>query len=280
MKVINNISEMQSISDNLRRAGKKIGFVPTMGFLHDGHLSLIKESKINSDVTIVSIYVNPSQFGPNEDFEQYPRDFDSDEKLCKNAGVDIVFYPENQNMYSPQHLTTIGIKNLSNKLCGISRPNHFEGVTTIVAKLFNITKPHIAVFGQKDAQQCIIIKRMVSDLNFDIDIIIAPTIRENDGLALSSRNKYLSNMQRKEASKIYSALTNAKEKIDGGEKSASVIQNIIQESLQTIMDSKIDYLSIVNIENLEPIETIKKSSLIAVAVYIGKTRLIDNIIVN
>jgi pantoate--beta-alanine ligase len=280
MKVINNIKEMQSTAEDLRRKGKTIGFVPTMGFLHDGHLSLIEEAKKDSDVTIVSIYVNPTQFGPKEDFEKYPRDFEHDEQLCENAGVDIVFYPDNKQMYLDNHFTYVITEQLSNKLCGNSRPGHFRGVTTIVAKLFNIVKPHIAVFGQKDAQQCIIIQRMVEDLNYDINITIAPIKRESDGLAMSSRNKYLSPQHRKDAAIINSSLSKANEIINNGEKQSQVIMQSIKNNLQTIQDLRIDYVSIVNMLNLEPNETITNNTLIAVAVNLGSTRLIDNIIIN
>lgn len=280
MKVIKDIREMQSISNALKKEGKIIGFVPTMGFLHKGHISLITESKKKSDVTVVSIYVNPTQFSPSEDFEKYPRDFKSDENLCINAGVDIVFYPNGDYMYSDEHKTFVITEELSTKLCGISRPEHFRGVTTIVAKLFNIVNPNIAVFGQKDAQQSIIIKIMVEDLNFDIDIIIVPIVREVDGLALSSRNKYLSEKHRKDAPTIYSALTKAKDLIKEGEKQSKNILDFINKTLLSVPDLKIDYVSIVNMQNFEKVETIGTNTLIAVAVYFDSTRLIDNILIN
>lgn len=279
MKVIKDIKLMQQTADELRRQGKTIGFVPTMGFLHDGHLSLIQQSKKHADITIVSIYVNPTQFAPNEDFNKYPRDFEHDEHLCQNAGVDIVFYPDNSQMYLENHFTYVITENLASKLCGKSRPDHFRGVTTIVSKLFNIIKPHIAIFGQKDAQQSVIIQKMVRDLNFDIDIKIAPIIRESDGLAMSSRNKYLSTQQRKDAAIINSALKEAKELISNGEEKAQIVQQSITKKLQDISNSKIDYISIVDMQNLEPVEHISKDILIAVAVFIGSTRLIDNIII-
>lgn len=280
MKVIKDIGEMQKFSDSLKKDGRKIGFVPTMGFLHDGHLSLINESKRNSDITIVSIYINPTQFSPNEDFDKYPRDFEHDEKMCKDSGVDVIFYPDEKRMYSNKHKTFVVTDELSNRLCGISRPEHFRGVTTIVAKLFNIVKPDVAIFGQKDAQQSIIIKRMVEDLNIDIDIIIAPIVREAEGLAMSSRNKYLSPKNRKDASIIHSSLLKANELVLNGEKQSKVILNLINNHLVNVSDLKVEYISIVDMNNLDPIENIGKNTLIAIAVYFGSTRLIDNIIIN
>jgi len=274
MKVIKDIAEMQKTADNLRQQNKIIGFVPTMGFLHEGHLSLIAESRKKSDIIAVSIYVNPSQFGPNEDFDKYPRDFKKDEQLCKEAGVDIVFYPSNDQMYLSDHFTYVNTDQLATKLCGESRPVHFRGVTTIVAKLFNIVKPHFAVFGQKDAQQCIIIQRMVNDLNFDVQLIIVRTKREPDGLAMSSRNKYLSSQQRKNATIIYSSLKQAIELIKDGQNKSELILESINNNLQSVPDLKIDYVSIVNMNNLDPVEIITKNTLIAVGGYFDSTRLI------
>jgi pantoate--beta-alanine ligase len=280
MKVIKEIREMQRTSNSLRKDGQVIGFVPTMGFFHDGHLNLIHESKNKSDVNVVSIFVNPTQFSPNEDFEKYPRNFERDEKLCREAGVDIIFYPSKENMYSSEHYTFVINEQLSNKLCGISRPEHFRGVTTIVAKLINIVKPDIVVFGQKDAQQGIIINRMFQDLNFDVNIIMIPTIREIDGLAMSSRNKYLSPQHRQDATIIYKSLTKAIKLIENGEHQSKIIIESIKNALQSVADLKIDYVSIVDMQNLEPVKSISKNTLIAVAVYFDSTRLIDNIIIN
>jgi len=280
MRVIKDIPQMQKIAEDLRQQKKTIGFVPTMGFLHKGHLSLINQSKKIADVTVVSIYVNPTQFSPNEDFDKYPRDFKRDKLLCEMAGVDIVFYPDHERMYLSNHFTYVITDQLASKLCGKSRPTHFRGVTTIVAKLFNIVKPHYAFFGQKDAQQCFIIQRMVNDLNFDVQIIIAPTKREPDGLAMSSRNKYLSSQHRKDAAIIYSSLKKAGELIQSGIKQSKLIMDSIHNNLQSVPDLKIDYVSIVNMNNLEPVENITEQTLIAVAAYFGSTRLIDNIIIN
>jgi len=280
MRVIKDISEMQKTADAFRQQSKTIGIVPTMGFLHDGHLSLIEESKNKSDITVVSIYVNPTQFGPNEDFDKYPRDFKRDEQFCKEAGVDIIFYPDHEHMYLSDHFTYIFTDQLASRLCGKSRPVHFRGVTTIVAKLFNIIKPHLAIFGQKDAQQCIIIQRMVDDLNFDVKLFIVATKREPDGLAMSSRNKYLTPKQRNDAAIIYSSLKDAEKLIKNGTNQSDLILESIKNNLQSVPDLKIDYVSIVNKNNLEPVDKIFENTLIAVAVYFGSTRLIDNILIN
>ena len=276
MKVISTIKEMQAQADNLRRSGRKIGFVPTMGFLHEGHLSLIKKAGELSDTVVVSIFVNPTQFGPGEDFEKYPRDFERDEKLAEQAGADIIFYPSTEEMYPENYSTYVNVEDLTHGLCGRSRPGHFRGVTTVVTKLFMCVKPHIAVFGQKDAQQAAVIKRMVRDLNFDINIITAPIVRENDGLAMSSRNKYLSPEQRKEALALYDSLKIAEELIRNGELSPAVIIEKMKERITREPDAKIDYVELVDLETLEPVDRVKGRVLAAVAVFIGSTRLIDN----
>jgi len=276
MEVISTIKEMQTQADNLRRSGRKIGFVPTMGFLHEGHLSLIKKAGELSDTVVVSIFVNPTQFGPGEDFEKYPRDFERDEKLAEQAGADIIFYPSTEEMYPENYSTYVNVEGLTHGLCGRSRPGHFRGVTTVVTKLFMCVKPHIAVFGQKDAQQAAVIKRMVRDLNFDINIITAPIIRENDGLAMSSRNKYLSPEQRKEALALYDSLKIAEELIRNGELSPAVIIEKMKERITREPDAKIDYVELVDLETLEPVDRVKERVLAAVAVFIGSTRLIDN----
>ncbi|MEJ2544130.1 MAG: pantoate--beta-alanine ligase [Calditrichaceae bacterium] len=206
MKVIKSISEMKEWSDAQREKGLRIGFVPTMGFLHEGHLSLMRIAQEKCDTLVVSIFVNPTQFAPGEDFERYPRNLERDEALCAKEGVKIIFYPSSEKMYPKNHHTYVITEQLSQVLCGKSRPTHFKGVTTIVCKLLNIVKPHIAVFGQKDAQQAIILKRMVADLNMDAELIIAPIVREPDGLAMSSRNKYLDDSQRQEATVLYRSL--------------------------------------------------------------------------
>lgn len=278
MKVIRTIAEMRSWSKEVKNNGQTVGFVPTMGFLHEGHLSLIREAKKRADKIVVSIYVNPTQFGPGEDFEKYPRDFARDEKLCANEGVDAVFYPDDQQMYGPLHKTYVITEDLSEVLCGRSRPGHFRGVTTIVAKLFNIVQPDLAVFGQKDAQQAIIIKRMVEDLNFPVEIVVAPIIREADGLAMSSRNKYLSPQQRKEATVLYRSLKLAEQEFKNGNYDLNEIKSKMRHLIETESSGKIDYIEAVDAETLgEPVPG-KRPVLLALAVFFHPARLIDNII--
>lgn len=280
MKIITGISEMQATAESLRTAGKRIGFVPTMGFLHEGHLSLLYEAKKHADVTVMSIFVNPTQFAPNEDFEDYPRDFERDVALAQSAGCDIIFYPDQKDIYPDPYLTYVTVEKITNVLCGASRPTHFRGVTTIVAKLFNIVKPHVAIFGQKDAQQAIVIQRMTKDLNFDVQIIIAPIVREPDGLAMSSRNTYLLPHQRQQAAVLYQSLQLAKKMIADGERNATVIQNAMRKLIEQQPDAHVDYIELVDTTNLQPLERLRGEVLVALAVKIGKPRLIDNIIVN
>lgn len=280
MKVIKNITEMQELSNQLKQNNRKIGLVPTMGFLHEGHLSLIRIIKKNCDICVVSIFINPTQFGPTEDFEKYPRDFSRDKQLCNQEGTDIIFYPSAEDLYRNSHKTFIITEDLSKKLCGITRPTHFRGVTTIVAKLFNIVKPDNAIFGQKDAQQFVIIKRMVEDLNYDIKLIMAPIVRDKDGLAMSSRNKYLNSHERKDAFVLYKSLQLAKNMIKKGEKDTKTIGNEMRKLINNSNSASLDYLSFVDINTLEPVNKIRKDTLIALAVFIGDTRLIDNIIIS
>jgi pantoate--beta-alanine ligase len=280
MKIITQISEMQKQADVLRSQGKRIGLVPTMGFLHEGHLSLVQRVKQHADVVVMSIFVNPTQFGPSEDFEDYPRDFDHDEKLAKSVGGDIIFCPDWRDVYPEPYLTYVEVEKITRVLCGLSRPTHFRGVTTIVTKLFNIVKPHVAVFGQKDAQQAIVIKQMVADLNFDIEIIIAPIVREKDGLAMSSRNTYLTPGHRAQAVILYQSLMEAKRLIQNGERNVEIIKNQMRQMIEQQPDAVIDYIEIVDTKNLEPQTELKGEVLIALAVQIGKPRLIDNIIIS
>ncbi|MCJ7508015.1 MAG: pantoate--beta-alanine ligase [candidate division Zixibacteria bacterium] len=268
---------MQQIALSLKRKGKKISFVPTMGYLHQGHLSLVRIAKKKSDVVVVSIFVNPTQFGPKEDFKRYPRNFARDKIFLQKEGCDYIFAPRMESIYPQGYSTFVEVDGLSSKLEGASRPGHFKGVTTIVAKLFNIVQPDIAVFGQKDAQQAVVIKKMVEDLNFKTKIIIAPTVREKDGLAQSSRNKYLSLKQRKSATVLYKSLALAKGLIKNGEKDARIIVNKMRRLINKEKDTKIDYIAITDTENLNSIEKIKGEVLISLAVKFGKTRLIDNI---
>jgi len=268
------------LSKILKKESKTIGFVPTMGYLHDGHLSLIKIAKQHTDVAVVSIFVNPKQFSPSEDFERYPRDLTRDEEMARLAGADVLFNPSSVDMYPEGYDTYIDVEHLANTLCGPSRPGHFKGVTTIVAKLFNIVKPDIAYFGQKDAQQSIIIKKMVHDLNMDIDIKVLPTIREKDGLAMSSRNINLSEKERKDALCLSQVLAKAESAVRSGERDTSKIIKMMEGIIKEKPTAKIDYIEAVDTKTLNPIDTIAGETLIALAVFIGNTRLIDNIILN
>ncbi len=276
MKIVSDIREMQQLAGYYRQQGKTIGFVPTMGYLHEGHLSLMRRARPQCDILVVSIFVNPTQFGPNEDFERYPRDFERDERLCREVGVDVVFYPAADAMYPRPYLTYVHVEKLSETMCGASRPGHFRGVTTVVTKLFNIVQPHIAVFGQKDYQQSLIIRQMVRDLNFDVQIDVAPIVREADGLAMSSRNKYLSPEERQQALVLYRSLTRAEELIREGERNADALLQAMKTVISEAPDARIDYIAIVDAETLEPLSTVRHNTVIALAVYIGTTRLIDN----
>ncbi len=277
MKIINDPKKMQKIVDELRLKGS-VGFVPTMGYLHEGHLSLVRNSKNENDFTIVSIFVNPTQFGPNEDLESYPRDIDRDCKLLDNLDVDYLFNPKVEDMYPKNFSTFITPEGLVNVLCGARRPGHFRGVTTIVTKLFNIIKPHRAYFGQKDAQQFFVLNRMVRDLNFDIELRMIPIVREEDGLAMSSRNIYLTPEQRKDASLLFKSLNLAKKLIENGERDPNIIVSKMEELINSSEYSRIDYIEIRDTENLENVDIIKGEVLIALAVYFGRARLIDNMI--
>ncbi len=271
---------MQARSDRMRRQFKTIAFVPTMGFLHEGHLSLVKEGKKRGDDLVVSIFVNPSQFAPGEDFESYPRDLDRDLELLQEEGVDAVFNPDDKEIYGGEFQTCVELEKLPNHLCGISRPIFFKGVATVVAKLFNIVKPHVTIFGQKDYQQLVIIRQMVRDLGFDIEVVGAPTVREPDGLAMSSRNAYLSPEQRASALSLYNSLQKAQELIENGIQDATIIIDATTELIQSRPETQIDYIVICDTETLVDIQTIDKPVLMALAVKVGKARLIDNMILN
>ena len=280
METIRISNVMQETSNTNILKGRKIGFVPTMGALHEGHLSLVRRSKQENDITVVSIFVNPIQFGPNEDFNRYPRDFDGDFNKLQNEGVDILFYPDIASIYPEGYSTYVEVKGLSDKLCGAFRPGHFKGVATIVTKLFNIVKPNRAYFGQKDYQQSVIIRRMVKDLNLDVEIIVCPTVREEDGLAMSSRNSYLSGKEREAATIIYKTLTKASELIQSGIIDGVRIKNFMMEEIKKEPAvSSIDYVGVYDPETLDEIDIIKSEVVLAAAIFIGKTRLIDNIIV-
>lgn len=276
MKVIQSVKQMQSFSSNLRREGKRIAFVPTMGYFHEGHLALMREAKKMADCVVVSIYVNPTQFGPKEDFSKYPRDFDRDLKMAKSVDADVVFYPSDKEMYPANYQTYVDVEKVTKNLCGMSRPVHFRGVTTVCNKLFNIVKPHVAVFGKKDFQQFITIKRMVDDLNMDLQIIGYPTVRESDGLAMSSRNKYLNKEQRKSALSLFASLKLAQKFYSAGEKKSSVVINKVETLIKKAPYTAIDYIKICDTKTLKDTDKIKDQSVIALAVKVGNTRLIDN----
>ncbi|MDD6483044.1 MAG: pantoate--beta-alanine ligase [Clostridiales bacterium] len=277
MPVVKTIDEIRNAVKTAKKQGKIIGFVPTMGFLHEGHKSLIVRAASENDYVVVSDFVNPTQFGPNEDFESYPRDIEKDRALCTEAGADIIFNPEPDEMYCDP-LTTVSVDKITKTLCGASRPIHFDGVATVVSKLFNIVAPDRAYFGQKDAQQLIVIKKMVKDLNFDIEIVGCPIIREEDGLAKSSRNTYLNEAERKAALCLSRALNKGRSMIEMGEKSAKTVKKAITDEINREPLSRIDYVEISDLETLQPTDS-TNGVLVAVAVYIGKTRFIDNFII-
>jgi pantoate--beta-alanine ligase len=280
MKVAKTIGAVRHLVKAARKAGKKIGFVPTMGALHKGHISLIEAAKKKCDFVVVSIFVNPTQFGPGEDFAKYPRPIKADLKVCRKAGVDVVFAPTPRGMYPKENLSWVNVEKLSEPLCGKFRPGHFRGVATVCAKLFNIVTPDIAYFGQKDAQQAIIIKRMVADLNMPLKIVVCPTVREKNGLAMSSRNQYLTPQQKKDAALIYKSLQKCRHIIKQGGRDTKKITAEMRKILKQIPSAKIQYISIVDAETLQNINKVTGKILAAVAVKIGSTRLIDNILVD
>ncbi|WP_456395657.1 pantoate--beta-alanine ligase [Desulfurobacterium sp.] len=280
MRKIRTVKEMKGLAEAFKRTGKTVGFVPTMGYLHEGHLSLVKKARRENDIVVMSIFVNPTQFGPNEDFEKYPRDEERDSKLAEKEGVDILFLPSVEELYSKPYRTYVEVEEITDALCGAKRPGHFRGVTTIVTKLFNIVKPDRAYFGKKDFQQYKVIEQMVKDLNMDVEIIGCPTVRENDGLAMSSRNVYLSPEERKSALSLYNSLKLAKKLIENGEKKASTIKKEMERFILSHSNvKKIDYIEIVDQDSFKEVELVKKGNLIALAVFVGNTRLIDNWVV-
>ena len=279
MQIIRTIKEMQVFVNRARAENKVIGFVPTMGYLHEGHLSLMRIARPRCDLLVVSIFVNPTQFGAGEDFERYPRDLARDELLCEQEQVDVIFYPTAAEMYPQPYRTYIQVEELSDTMCGRSRPGHFRGVTTVVGKLFNIVKPHFAVFGQKDFQQAVIIKKMVEDLNFDLEIITAPIVREEDGLAMSSRNKYLSESEREQALVLYRSLRLARQLVGEGVRESEKIRREMEKLIRHSPAATIDYIAIVDPESLQPVQRIERKTLVALAVKIGTTRLIDNTLI-
>ncbi len=276
MKTIEFTKEMQEYAEGLRRRGQKLSFVPTMGYFHEGHLELMREAKKLADCLIVSIYVNPTQFGPKEDLSKYPRDFARDAEMAKTVGVDIIFYPDSKEIYPEGYQTYVTVEEVTKNLCGLSRPGHFRGVTTICAKLFHIVKPHVAVFGKKDYQQYVTIKRMVDDLNMDLEIIGLPTIREADGLAMSSRNVYLKDNERQSALTLIASLKRAQKLYDEGERKASVIIGEAEKIIKAAPYTEIDYIKICDTQTLQDIDKIEGQAIIALAVKVAQTRLIDN----
>ncbi len=278
MRKIAAVDEMKAAVGDAKAEGRAIGFVPTMGYLHDGHFSLVEESLKKADMTVVSIFVNPLQFGPQEDFQRYPRDPARDEMLLEKRGTDILFQPDDVEMYPEGYRTTVEVSGLQDKLCGRSRPGHFKGVTTVVLKLFHIVRPDCAFFGQKDAQQAIIIRRMAEDLNLDVKIEVLPIVREPDGLAMSSRNAYLSPEERRAARVLFRSLEEARRMFAGGQRAAGPVREQMLRLIESEPLAKVDYAEIINPQTLDPVDKIEKDVLVAVAVFIGRTRLIDNTI--
>lgn len=279
MKIVAAVDDVRKQVKEWRKEGLSVGLVPTMGYLHEGHKSLIDKAVEQNDRVVVSVFVNPIQFGPGEDLATYPRDLDRDSALCEEAGASLIFHPEREDMYFDDFCTWVDMDGLTKGLCGRTRPTHFRGVCTVVSKLFHIVQPDRAYFGQKDAQQLAVIRRMVRDLNFDLEIVGCPIIREEDGLAKSSRNTYLSPEERKAATILHKGLMRGEELIRSGEKRADVIVKEITEIIQSEPLAKIDYVEVVDFDRIESIQTIEGTVLTAVAVYIGKTRLIDNFII-
>lgn len=280
MEIAKTIESVRSMVKAARSKGKKIGLVPTMGALHIGHISLIETAVKKCDFVVVSIFVNPTQFGPDEDFEKYPKPIDDDLQICRKAGVDVIFAPTGKEMYPAENITWVNVGKLTEPLCGRFRPGHFRGVTTVCAKLFNIIAPDITYFGQKDAQQVIVIKRMVADLNMPLKVVVCPTVRESTGLAVSSRNQYLTEQQKKDAVFIYKSLQKCKDMIEAGDTDTKTIIDEMCKILSHAPSLKIEYIDIVDAQTLQNLERIGGEVLAAVAVRIGMARLIDNILVD
>lgn len=278
VRIVSTIAEMRAACAAARRGGKRLGLVPTMGALHEGHRSLVRAARARCDAVAGSIFVNPTQFGPNEDFSKYPRSFERDRELLETAGVDVLFAPSVEEMYPKGAATYVTVEGLSGKLCGRSRPGHFRGVTTVVSKLFHIVAPDLAFFGQKDAAQAVIIKKMVRDLDLSVEIVVCPIVREADGLALSSRNAYLDAAQRRSATVLYRALRRVEEMAEKGERRTAALIEAAQRVLREEPAVKVDYVEIVDNETLDPVADVSRGALVAVAAFVGKTRLIDNIV--
>jgi pantoate--beta-alanine ligase len=277
MKIITTKAEMRSFSGAHRMQGKKLGFVPTMGFLHEGHLSLMRRARQENDIVVASIFVNPTQFGPQEDLDRYPRDVAGDQAKCEASGVDVLFMPQVSEMYPQKPVVFVEVEGVSEVLEGALRPGHFRGVATVVAKLFNIIQPHRAYFGQKDFQQCVVIKRMVAGLNLDVEVAVLPTVREQDGLAMSSRNSYLGKDERRVAATIWRALSEGDRLFRTGQRDAAALQGAVRSILLQEPGISVDYVEIVDPDGLRPQAVIENRTLILVAVRVGRTRLIDNL---
>lgn len=278
MHIYRTIADIRKYVRQARANGHTIGFVPTMGYLHEGHLELMRRAKERCQTVIISIFVNPAQFGPNEDLDRYPRDLERDVSLSEQVGVDALFFPDVEEMYPRGFSTYVDVERLTENLCGRSRPGHFRGVATVVTKLFNIVKPDWAFFGQKDGQQALVIKRMAADLNMDLDIVIVPTVREADGLAMSSRNVYLEPEQRRAALVLSRSLCKARDALAAGERNAQAIRQLVVDIINSEPLASIDYVEIYSHPDLETLDTVNGPALLALAVKIGKTRLIDNIV--
>lgn len=278
METITTVQQMVQLAKDFRAQGKKVGLVPTMGYLHEGHLSLARAAKKDCDIVVMSIFVNPTQFGPNEDYESYPRDLSHDQQLAASAGVDYVFAPQPADMYPQGYNTFVNVDYVTEFLCGAKRPGHFRGVATVVSKLFHIVQPERAYFGQKDGQQVAVLRRMVKDLNIPVEIIAVPIVREADGLALSSRNVYLTPEQRQQAVVLSQGLKKAADAFTQGERDGAVLSKIVADTIGTAPIANIDYVQLVDGETMAPITKVEKTAMLAVAVYFGNTRLIDNVV--
>ena len=278
MEIIRTVKEMKEFSSQSRRAGKTIAFVPTMGYFHEGHLNLMREGRRRGDVLVISLFVNPTQFGPKEDFKSYPRDFERDRKMAEGVGVDILFAPVASDMYPPDHQTIVRVEKVTQNLCGRSRPTHFQGVATVVLMLFEIVMPHVAIFGQKDYQQLATIQQMVKDLHMSVEVLGMPTVREADGLAMSSRNTYLLPDERKAALSLYRSLQRAKELLEKGERKTDRILDEINGILHSESLVRVDYVQICDAHTLEDVDRVEGDVVVVLAAFLGKTRLIDNLV--
>jgi len=280
MEILHTVAAMHRFADRVHQSGRTIGFVPTMGFLHEGHVSLMHIARQHADALVVSIFVNPTQFGPGEDFDSYPRDFERDRCMVAAAGADCLYYPDAAEMYPAGYQTMVCVRDVTRNLCGLSRPTHFEGVATVVAKLFNAVKPQCAVFGQKDFQQLVVIRRMVQDLNMDIDIIGAPIVREPDGIAMSSRNKYLGPQERSAARCLSRTLDAVRARVQAGERSAQALVSLASGIISAEPLGRIDYIKVCDTQTLQDVECLERDAVMAVAVFFEKARLIDNTVLH